>query len=162
MNSNYPPCPKCGERYYKVWKLTHPIVLHYVLNPGIAINEILLGQCLPKVTLICQTCQLPLYARGYVPCPHCRAMHDGRLWSKQNAFGNWQGFTCLTCGRAIPRLWNIFSLIILIVLAPIWYLPYRFLRQNRYQLRQRIRISNISEPTTKTWVFLSIYFSFFM
>jgi hypothetical protein len=107
MNPNYPPCPKCGGRHYKVWKLTHPIVFHYVLNPGIAINEILLGQCLPKVTLLCQTCQLPLYARSYVPCPHCRAMHDARLWSKQKAFGNWRGFICLSCGKAIPRLWNL-------------------------------------------------------
>jgi hypothetical protein len=163
MNNNYPSCPKCGKKHYKVCKLPHPLLLHYILNPGIAVSEILLGVCFPKVALLCQSCQLPLYARGYVPCPHCRAMHDARLWTHENAFGNWRGYICPCCNKPIPRLWNVFSVIILIVLAPIWYFPYRFLRKKPYLLaRKNLRISVISEPTAKTWIIYGVWFGFFM
>jgi hypothetical protein len=164
MESNYPLCPKCGGNHFKVSKLPDPLVLHYVLNPGIAVSEVLLGLCCPKITLYCQTCQLPLYARTYVPCPHCRTMHDARLWSKGRVFGNWRGYICPNCKQRIPRLWNVFSLLILIVLAPIWYFPYRFFYRN-YRRRSRaanISTAIISNPTKKTWIFMGASFAWFM
>lgn len=70
---------------------------------------------------------------------------------------------CPCCNKRIPRLWNVFSLIILIVLAPLWYFPYRFLRKKGYLLvRRHPRISAISDPTTKTWILSGVYFGFFM
>ena len=33
---------------YKVWKLPHPMLIHWVLNPGLAFNELILGQRVPK------------------------------------------------------------------------------------------------------------------
>ncbi len=163
MNTNYPPCPKCGGQHFKVWKLPHPLILHWVLNPGIAVGEVLLGQCVPKVTLICQTCQLPLYERCYIPCPHCRSMHDARRFSKQRAFGVWLGYICPNCGQRIPRLWNVFSLVVLIILTPLWYFPYRFFFRNRHLLMQaNLETSAKSKPTAKTWILTGALFGFFM
>ena len=165
MHSNYPPCPECGGRHFKVSKLPDPTILHWVLNPAAVINEILLGQCLPKITLYCQTCQLPLYARSYVPCPHCRTMNNGLLWSKKHAFGNWLGYMCPNCRQRIPRLWNVFSIAILVLLAPIWYFPYRFLTKKKQQSRETLRYRNVTEikhPTRKSWFLMGFWYGFFM
>ena len=166
MNNNYPPCPKCGGRHFKVSKFPYPLVLHYILNPGIAINEILLGQCLPKVTLYCQTCQLPLFERTYVPCPHCRSMNNGLLWSNRRAFGSWLGYICPNCRRRIPRLWNLFSIVILIIFAPIWYFPYQSFYKHNYRTADNnledLEASNTWRPNRKTWITMSIGFGFSM
>ena len=55
---------------YKVWKLPHPMLIHWILNPGLAFNELILGQRIPKITLIDKTSDAPLMERQYVPCPH--------------------------------------------------------------------------------------------
>lgn len=65
---------------FKIWKLPHPMLLHWVLNPGLCINEVLLGQRVPKVTLIDKTSDAPLVERSYVECPHCQTLHNGQLW----------------------------------------------------------------------------------
>src|SRR5213075_630402 len=117
-------CPKCKGSDFKQWKLPHPMIVHWVLNPGLAFNEVALGQRLPKLQLVCRTCQGSAVERAYVPCPTCRHMHWGRLWKRTRAFGNWRGISCLACGAAIPCLWNVFSLLTLAVTSPIWVLPY--------------------------------------
>ncbi|MBU2185145.1 MAG: hypothetical protein KKE08_19135, partial [Gammaproteobacteria bacterium] len=105
---------------YKVWKLPHPMLLHWIINPGLAFNELILGQRIPKVTLIDKTSNAPLMERQYVPCPECGALNDGRLWSKDNSFGHWFGYICPECYGRIPCLWNITSLIVLALTFPIW------------------------------------------
>ena len=72
---------------YKVWQLPHPMVLHWILNPGLTFNELILGQRLPKVMLIDKKGDAPLMERQYVPCSEC----NGR----------------------IPGLWNLTSLVLL-------------------------------------------------
>ena len=76
---------------YKVWKLPNLLLVHWILNPGLAFNELILGQRMPKVTLIDKTSDVPLMEKQYIPCPHCGAIHNGLIWSKKNAFGNWFG-----------------------------------------------------------------------
>ncbi len=105
---------------YKVWKLPHPLLLHWIINPGLAINELILGQRLPKVMLIDKTSDAPLMERKYAPCPECNAINDGRLWSKGNTFGHWFGLVCPKCGGRIPCLWNITSLALLAITFPLW------------------------------------------
>ncbi len=126
MNAPDYICPKCGGADFKRWELPHPLILHWILNPGIAVNEVFLGQRLPKLQLICNRCEGPLMNRGYVPCPACGTMHFGRLWSRKRSFGNWRGIACPMCGAAIPCLWNVFSRLLLAVTFPIWALPYCF------------------------------------
>lgn len=97
-------------------------MLHYVLNPGIAVNELFFGQRVPKVSIEDKTSEKPLIERSYVPCPNCETLHDGRTWSSQNgtAFKNWFGLYCPNCGEIIPCLINLTTLLILAITFPIW------------------------------------------
>lgn len=129
---------------FKVWALPHPVILHYVLNPGLMFNELILGQRLPKVRLIDKKSDKPLLERTYIPCPHCDTLNDARLWSKGNTFGHWFGYLCPNCNQTIPCLWNIFSLVILTITFPIWYLFARSFR-NKWLIVEKTRLSKIQE-----------------
>ena len=97
------------------------MVLHWIINPGLAFNELILGQAVPKVSLV-EKSNKSLTERSFVPCPHCRTIHPGIKWSLQNktAFGNWFGLYCDNCGNTIPCLRNLTSLILLAATFPIW------------------------------------------
>ncbi|HVK61331.1 MAG TPA: hypothetical protein VM432_07265 [Bdellovibrionales bacterium] len=105
---------------YKIQKLPHPMLLHWVLNPGLVFNEIVLGQRVPAVHLIDRDKTKPLMERSFVPCPTCNHIHDGRLWAKKAGFGNWFGLVCPNCKEKIPCIWNVFSLLVLALTFPIW------------------------------------------
>ena len=105
---------------YKVWKLPNPTLLHWVINPVVTINELILGQRMPKVTLIDKSSDAPLMERQSIPCPKCNTLNDARIWSNRNAFGHWFGLICPKCYAKIPCLWNISSIIILVLTFPIW------------------------------------------
>jgi hypothetical protein len=104
---------------YKVQKLPNPMLLHWILNPGLAVVECVFGQRVPSVTLIDKTSDAPLIERMYYPCPSCHALNDARLWTKKPR-GNWFGLVCPKCGGKIPCLWNVFSLLLLAVTLPLW------------------------------------------
>ncbi len=105
---------------YKIWKLPNLMLIHWVLNPGLAFNELILGQRIPKITLIDKTSNAPLMERQYVPCPHCNTIHNSSLWTKQGAFRNWFDLLCPTCEKIIPCIWNLTSLALLAITFPIW------------------------------------------
>lgn len=87
---------------YSIQKLPNPLLLHWILNPGLAINQILLGQRVPKILLIDKTSDALLMNRQYVPCPSCGAIHNGMLWGRGNAFGHWIGYICPNCEQKFP------------------------------------------------------------
>ena len=122
---------------FKIWALPHPIVLHWVLNPGLMFNELILGQRQPKVSLIDKESDKSLLERCYIPCPHCETLNDNRLWGKRNTFGHWFGLVCPSCHQVIPCLWNIFSLAVLAITFPLWYFPARFFRQRWLEKEKR-------------------------
>jgi len=130
---------------YDVWNWKHWAFFHFILNPGIAFNELVLGQRSPKVMLIDKKSDKPLMERNYVPCPHCNTVHDARTWSSLNktAFGNWYGFYCNHCGEIIPCVRNMFSYIILIITYPI-RLPFLAGSKRRWEAKQPARYENIS------------------
>jgi len=131
---------------YKVWALPHPVILHWIINPGLAFNELFLGQRIPKVNLIDKYGNKPVMERTIVPCPHCNTMNDGRLWGKGNAFGHWFGYVCPDCEGTIPCLWNVFSLLVLCVTFPIWFIPVRFFKPKWIEYeKQRLR-RNLEQP----------------
>lgn len=153
-------CPKCGGSNFKRWDLTHPLILHWVLNPGVAFGEILFGMRVPKLQLICRDCQEARIDRIYVPCPSCRAMHLGRSWSRRRGFGNWRGIACPSCRDSIPCLWNVFSLLFLAVTWPAWFLPYRLYFRDK-PLKPIYDSVDGTPPTPKaitsrTWIFAGI------
>lgn len=158
MNSPDYRCPKCGGNSFKRWGLTHPVILHWVLNPGVAFNEIVLGQRVPKVQLVCTACEDTWLDRSYIPCPSCHAMHPVSRGSRD--FGNWRGIACPTCGASIPCLWNVLSLAILAASSPIWTLPY-FLYFRRKPLRPMYELTDAVPPTDvvvpmKFWIWFGV------
>jgi hypothetical protein len=123
---------------YKVWTWKHPLMLHWIVNPGLAFNELILGQRVPKISLVERDTAKALSDRMYIPCSRCGTIHPALKWSSQNktAFGNWFGLYCDHCGEIIPCLTNLTSYLILALTFPIWYwfrngLKDRWLQQQR-------------------------------
>ena len=143
-------CPRCRSSDMKRWRLPHPVLLHWVLNPVLAFHEIVLGQRVPRLQLICNSCAGPVGSRTYVPCPSCGVVHDARLWSGGNAFGHWLGWICPTCSKRIPCLWNASSLVVIALTAPIWYLPHLYYFRDRPTVR-KFRALALFEPSTAWW-----------
>ncbi|OBX22841.1 MULTISPECIES: hypothetical protein [Bizionia] len=110
------------DEKFKAYTWKNWMHLHWIINPGLVINELFLGQRVPKITLIDKTTDKPKYERLFIPCPHCETIHDARTWSTTNgtAFKNWFGLFCPKCNQIIPCLTNIFTYIILAITYPIW------------------------------------------
>ena len=157
------------NKKWKIYTWKNWMMIHWVLNPGLAINELLLGQRVPKVSLVEKDSNKPLIEKTFIPCPHCDKLHDGRTWSNQNSTGfkNWFGLYCNNCGNIIPCLINIFSLIILVVTFPIWGW-FRNSLKGSWLKKQPARFANID--TTKIlnpyegrgWIKEGLSFGFFM
>ena len=146
---------------FTVWKRPHPNVLFWVLNPVLAFNELILGQRVPKVTLIDEKSDKPFMERNYVPCPHCETLNDGRLWTKSNAFGHWFGLVCPSCHQIIPCLWNIFSLAILAITFPLWYFPVRFFRHRWIEIEKKRLAKVLERPLIQAksinWLLIGVF-----
>lgn len=129
---------------YKIYTWKSGVMLHWILNPGLAFNELFLGQRVPKVSLIDKTSDKPYMDRGFTPCPHCGYLHPSLTWSAQNnlAFGNWFGLYCYKCGGIIPCLRNATSFILLAVTAPLWWW-FRDALKNAWLKRQPARYANL-------------------
>ena len=147
---------------FKIWALPHPLVLFCVLNPAIAFSELILGQRLPKVTLIDEKSDRPFFERCYIPCPHCETLNDSRLWAEWNGFGHWFGIVCPSCHQVIPCLWNIFSLAILAITFPLWYFPARFFRRRWLEIEKKRLASVLEGPLTQAgyinWFLRGVFF----
>ena len=130
---------------FKIQALPHPLILLWVLFPAFMFNELILGQRLPKVTLIDKESDKPQTERRYIPCPHCETLNDPRLWvTKGNTFGHWLGLVCPSCHQIIPCVWNIFSLAVLAITFPLWYFPVRFFR-HKWIEREKERLAKVLE-----------------
>lgn len=165
MKPNY-KCPKCGGSNFKRCELPHPIILLWIVIPVTVINEIVLGQRMPKTQLICKECDLPEMDRVYVPCPSCKTMHLGRLASDKRRFGNWRGVRCPLCDEPIPHLRNIFSWGIIMLSFPLWALPY-FHHFRKQPLPPLYLLENGQPPTpkkitNKTWIYMGVGWGGFM
>lgn len=110
------------NKKWKIYTRKNWMMIHWMINPALAINELILGQRVPKISLEDKQSDKPRIERTYIPCPHCEELHDSRTWSAENntAFKNWFGLYCPNCGKIIPCLMNIFSLIILAITFPLW------------------------------------------
>ncbi len=157
----FPPCPNCGSDKWKRLSLPHPMLIHWILNPGLAFNELVLGQRVPKLQLVCAYCDAPWIERCFVPCPHCSGITSGLHWSSRSSFGNWLGLICPSCGKRIPCLWNVLSLLILALTFPVWYLPYRFHFRNRVSPLPRAVSDRARPPTAREYVRAGIGFAIF-
>lgn len=106
---------------YKILTWKSPVMLYWIINPGLVINELFLGQRVPKTMLIERNSSKSFQEKSKIPCPHCGTIHSGLKWStKNNAFKNWFGLYCDNCGEIIPCLTNLTSLLLYGLSFPFW------------------------------------------
>ncbi|SFT35363.1 hypothetical protein SAMN05216474_0057 [Lishizhenia tianjinensis] len=160
---------KFDTNKYKVYTWKNPLMLHWIINPALVINEILFGQKIPKVSLVDKTSHKPRVERSFVPCPHCETIHDGRTWSPQNgtAFKNWFGLYCNNCGEIIPCVNNVFSLLILALTFPIWGWFRKSLKAKWYEKQakryENLEFSKVTNPfDNKNWWITGLKWAAFM
>ncbi|MDO3384631.1 hypothetical protein QWI17_02140 [Gilvimarinus sp. SDUM040013] len=154
------------ENRYKVLKLPNLMLVHWVMNPGLVFNELVLGQRIPKVTLTDKTSDAPLMERQYVPCPHCHTIHSSDAWPKKGMFGNWFGLLCPSCDGIIPCLWNYTSLVLLAMTFPIWGWLRRPLETRWRAFKKKQLLQNIDAEPTKakdvSWLKMGLAYGTFM
>ena len=160
---------KYDKEKYKILGWKNLLILHWIINPGLAVNELIFGQTIPKVMLIEREGKRPYYQRSLIPCPHCGEMHSGLRYSAQNktAFKNWFGYYCDNCKGIIPVHRNLTSLIILILTFPIWGWFRKSIRKSWLDKQpQRYKNINLEIPEkknrTKNWLIAGLYFGLFM
>ncbi len=131
------------------------MMIHWIINPGLVVNELIFGQRIPKIILIEKDSKKSYAERSFIPCPHCNTIHSGLKWSEQNgtAFNNWFGLYCDHCGKIIPCLWNVTSLVILAATFPIWHW-FKDRWKERWLKTQKEKFSkplNLTMPDVKWW-----------
>ena len=159
---------KYDNKKWKIYNWKNWMMIHWILNPGLAFNELILGQRVPKLYLVDIESNKPRIDRNFIPCPHCDKIHHGRTWgTKKTAFKNWFGLYCPDCGGIIPCVRNIFSLLILIVTFPIWGWFRNTLKEN--WLKKQPKRFEASDPEDLPnpyegwkWLNSAFFFGFFM
>lgn len=154
---------------YKVYTWKNWILLHWIINPGLAVNELIFGQRVPKISLVDRTLDKPKLERSFVPCPHCETLHDGRTWSTQNGTGlkNWFGLYCPKCGGVIPCITNGLSFVILLLTYPI-RAPFIAKAKASWLRKQPHRFSDVDPDSVKNpfgrknWVYTGLGWGFLM
>ena len=131
-------------RRFKVWVLPHPLLLHWVVNPGLAFNELILGQRLPREALIEQDVDDDFVTRQHVHCPHCDALTSWSVYEEAGLqFGLYRGIPCRACGEEIPQLLNALSWLLL---RPFSRLPGGTRRKAETLRRQSERLRAAAAP----------------
>lgn len=150
---------------YKTWTWKNPLMLHWMINPGLAFNELVLGQRIPKLLLVEKNSKKSLAERSFVPCPHCNTIHASLKWTPQNktAFRNWFGLYCDNCGKIIPCLTNLTTYLLLALTFPIW-IWFRKKWKQQWLLAQKERFSKQLDLTTPSynWVTEGLSWGYFM
>jgi hypothetical protein len=105
-------CPDCGGTAHTAWGRSHPVMIHWRLNPGLAINEVLLGQRVGP-TWFCSTCKpetlpnvpMPM-KKSFLRCGECRVFISSKEWIGPKAFENYDGLICPQCGGQVEVVRN--------------------------------------------------------
>ncbi len=67
-----------NKNKYKVHTWKHWAMLLWLINPGVVISELILGQRAPIITLEDKISDKPKFERIKIPCPQCQTIHDAR------------------------------------------------------------------------------------
>ncbi len=128
-----------NDQRYSVKKFPSVGYLFWVLNPILAINELILGQRIPRETLVESDVQNASIPREFIECEACGQLTDLERWPQAGIkFGNWFGLACPNCGSKLPTCLNLWSRLLLLAVFPIAvFLRSRF--QNR-ALSQQVLI----------------------
>ena len=113
-------CVHCEKSNFRVRNSRHPVNLHWLLNPILGLNELILGQRVPAEMYICVNCgdwKTPKF--HFLHCPSCSRLHSVLIWSGGNAFRNWFGLVCPDCECGIPCIINLMTFFTSVILSPI-------------------------------------------
>ncbi len=156
-------CPHCAGHVCEIWSPKGStlgiklIYMHWLLNPGVALVELLGGQRIPIQTYVCRSCPLPLAQRSYEYCPHCYTFQRSDIWSGKNAIANWLGYFCPNCGGSIPCLWNMTSRLLICLTAPLWWLPFQVFKKKLIRAEvKRVRIAAMESPDFEPVDYVSV------
>jgi uncharacterized protein (TIGR02996 family) len=94
-------CPSCHATSAYRMDARNPMVLHWIANPGLAFNELVLGQRIPKVMLFCRECWT-----CSVRCVACRRLLTLQQLYGERVVGMWVRLPCSGCGSDIPLVRN--------------------------------------------------------
>lgn len=153
---------------YKILTWKNPVMLHWIINPGLVISELILGQRVPKTMLIEKNSSKTLQEKTKIPCPHCGTLHSGLKWStKNNAFKNWFGLYCDNCGNIIPCLTNLASYLLLALTFPIWiWFKDKWKTtwlENQPDRYRKLDLENVPNPFDGNgWISQGLYWGLFM
>jgi hypothetical protein len=153
---------KVDPEKYKVRTWKHFLSLHWIINPGLAVNELIMGQRVPALILLERTSKRKSLSEiSFVPCPHCNTIHAAMKWSPQNntAFGNWFGLYCDHCGGIIPCLRNLTSRLILLLTYPFWCWFLKSRRQ-KWLTAQQAKFSKPLQLTAPVYPWWHIGYNF--
>lgn len=67
---------------------------HWTLNPGLAFNELILGQRIPKDIIIDESIEGTLKQKQIIWCKSCGHEIKHKDLPKNAAFGMWLGYFC--------------------------------------------------------------------
>jgi len=145
---------------YKIWNWKHPILFHWMINPGVAVMEFI-GVVTPRVMLLEKDKTKSIGERTWIPCPHCGTLHSSVKWSKQNNthHKNWYGYHCDNCSGTIPPLRNWFSALVFGAIK-----PFNKKNRERWKAAQPERFENLNmsfvtkKISVKKGILLSLYF----
>ena len=160
---------KYDPKRWRVYTSKHWMILHWLINPAMAFNELVLGQRVPKVSLLDLESKTSRFESTVVPCPHCNSMHDGRTWSTQQgtAFWNWYGLFCPNCHNVIPCVRNLLAALLLGLSYPFWIWSNERSRErwmNRQPKRfQSLNFGALSNPYSgRGWIKIGLSYGLFM
>ncbi|MBF7074242.1 hypothetical protein ISG33_12620 [Glaciecola sp. MH2013] len=151
---------------WKVWHKNHPLIIHWRLNPGLAFNELILGQRNPEVMLIDKHSDKAECDSTFVPCPHCGELNSSKLYAHDNAFKNWAGLYCGSCDKQIPTVLNLFSFLALIITFPLFICFTMFYKEKvktasiKRTKKLREQYTNNTLPTAEDTSFTKLGFQF--
>ena len=143
-----------NDRKYDVKKFPNVGYVFWLLNPILSINELVLGQRIPKETLVELDVERTSPPKEYVECKACGQLTDLDLWPRAGVkFRNWFGLACPTCGSKLPTCLNLWSRLLLLAFFPIVKtLNVRF--QNRVLSKQVLALRSAQlgqNPARNSW-----------
>lgn len=94
-----------------------------VLNPIVALSELLLGVRKPDGQVLEIDETRPLIERFHVPCPACGG-HTRTIYYQGAALFAYAGFVCGHCGAKVATMPNVFTRLVELLTWPLWR-PFR-------------------------------------
>ena len=138
-------CPICSSKLRSINNEDRS----WYLIPIVTLLEIFIGVRQYKETMICDNCDDEELNRLYTVCAGCGSVYSQGLWFGVNSFFHWEGKPCPACGKDMCDEYVSLSKVVLFILSPLWWLPWKLIG-NRVKLLQKEKLEkNIEAALSK-------------